>query len=135
MIYVLEDNDDRIRQFRAAAAEVAPEMRVIVWRSAHTMIADLIDGLEHAKVISLDHDLNPQPGDTEDPGTGYDLAKMLAELIPCCLIIIHTSNMERGQWMEGALHSAGWRHERVYPTSDQWIDRQWKPLVRRLLKQ
>jgi hypothetical protein len=46
MIYILEDNDDRIERFRAAAASVAPHMTVRFWRSAHAMIADLVDGLD-----------------------------------------------------------------------------------------
>jgi hypothetical protein len=132
MIYILEDNDERIRQFRAAAAAVAPDVPVRFWRSAHAMIADLLDGLEHASIISLDHDLNPIEGEA-DPGTGYDVAQLLEELIPCCPIVIHTSNGERGTWMEGALQRAGWQYDRVYPFGDDWIAKHWAPVVRRRL--
>ena len=132
MIYVLEDNEDRVRQFRAAAAAVAPDVPVRFWRSAHAMIADLVDSLEHAAIISLDHDLN-RFADEPDPGTGYDVANLLAELIPCCPIIIHTSNAERGTWMEGALQRAGWQYERVYPFGDDWIAKEWTAAVRRRL--
>lgn len=133
MIYILEDNDDRIGQFRAAAATVAPGVPVKFWRRAHAMIADLVDGLEHASVLSLDHDLNSLPGDADDPGTGYDVAKLLEQLIPCCPVIIHTSNAERGTWMEGALSHAGWRYDRVYPFGDDWIETQWAPVLRKCL--
>ena len=132
MIYILEDNDDRVRQFRAAAAAVAPHLPVRVWRCAHAMISELTDGLEYASLISLDHDLNREPGQP-DPGTGYDVAQLLQELIPCCPIIIHTSNGERGTWMEGALQHAGWQYDRVYPTGDDWIATAWAPTVRRRL--
>ena len=130
MICILEDNEDRIRQFHAASAAIAPDMPIRIWRSAHAMIADLPECLEHAVVISLDHDLNRDPA---DPGTGYDLAKLLAELIPCCPVIIHTSNAERGTWMEGELSRAGWRYDRVYPFGDDWIEKDWAATLRRLL--
>jgi hypothetical protein len=132
MIYILEDNDERIRQFRAAAAAVAPGVPVRFWRSAPEMIADLLDGLEHASIISLDHDLN-RFGNEPDPGTGYDVARVLGELIPCCPVVIHTSNGERGTWMEGALQRAGWHYDRVYPFGDDWIEKDWAPVVRRRL--
>jgi hypothetical protein len=134
MIYILEDNDERVRRFRAAAAVVAPGLPIRFWRSAPVMISDLVDALEYASLISLDHDLNPLPGDTADPGTGSDVAKLLGELIPCCPIIIHTSNGDRGTWMEGALSRAGWRFDRVYPFEDDWIEKQWAPLLRRRLR-
>ena len=97
------------------------------------MMVDLTDCLEHASLISLDHDLNRLPGDADDPGCGYDVAKLLAELIPCCPVIIHTSNGERGTWMEGALGSTGWQYDRVYPYGDDWIEKQWAPVLRRRL--
>ena len=133
MILILEDNEDRISQFKAAASQIAPNIPVRFWRNAHEMIADLVGGLEKASVISLDHDLIPPPGDSTDPGTGYDVAKLLGELIPCCPIIIHTSNADRGLWMEGALARAGWLYERVYPFGDRWIANEWARTLKKLL--
>jgi hypothetical protein len=133
MICILEDNDERVRQFQAAAAAIAPDLPVRIWRSARTMMADLTECLEHATIISLDNDLNPLPSDADDPGSGYDVAKLLEELIPCCPIIIHTSNAERGRWIEGALSMSGWTYDRVYPFGDDWIAKDWTPLVRRRL--
>ena len=92
------------------------------------MIGDLAAGLEQAAIISLDHDLN-RVGDEPDPGTGYELA----ELIPCCPVVIHTSNGDRGTWMEGALQRAGWQYDRVYPFGDDWIAKHWAPVIRRRL--
>lgn len=132
MIYILEDNDERVRQFREAVARISPDLPVRFWRDAHAMIADLSDCLEHASLISLDHDLNRPPGEG-DPGTGYDVAQLLEELIPCCPVVIHTSNGERGTWMEGALTRAGWQYDRVYPHGDDWIEQAWAPVVRRRL--
>ena len=132
MIYILEDNEDRMRQFRAATAEIAPDLPVRFWRNAHTMIDDLMGGLEHASIISLDHDLNCLDGEA-DPGTGYDVANLLGELIPCCPVVIHTSNTERGSWMEGALQQAGWEYDRVYPFEDDWIAKDWSRVIRQRL--
>jgi hypothetical protein len=84
--------------------------------------------------MSLDHDLRSNDR-ASDPGCGYDVAKVLGELIPCCPIIIHTSNGERGTWMEGELSRAGWSYARVYPLEDDWIEREWGPLVEKLLSQ
>jgi hypothetical protein len=134
MIYILEDDEDRIRRFQAAAAKVAPELPVRFWRNAHAMIADLVDGLEHASIISLDHDLVRLPTDESDPGTGYDVAEVLEELIPCCRIIIHTSNAERGGWMEGVLSRAGWEFDRVLPLGDDWIEKEWAQIVQKRLR-
>jgi hypothetical protein len=61
------------------------------------------------------------------------VAKLLGELIPCCPIVIRTSNGERGTWMEGELSIAGWQFDRVYPFGDDWIEKHWAPLVRRRL--
>ena len=130
MILILEDNDDRVRRFTAAAGAVAPGVPVRVWRSAHAMIADLGDCLEHGRIISLDHDLNRMPSDADDPGCGYDVAQLLAELIPCCPVVIHTSNGERGTWMEGELTRSGWSYDRVYPFGDDWVETQWTAVVR-----
>jgi hypothetical protein len=132
-ILILEDNEDRIRQFRVAAGTIAPDLPVRVWRSAPTMIADLADCLEYAAIISLDHDLMHLPGDIDDPGSGYDVTKLLSELIPVCPVIIHTSNAERRNWMVGALSMGGWQFDCVYPSGDDWIEREWAPLVRQRL--
>lgn len=133
MICILEDNEERVRQFRATAARVAPDMPVRIWRSAHAMIAELPECLPNVLLISLDHDLNRMPSDADDPRSGYDVAKLLEELTPCCPVIIHTSNSERGTWMEGALSLGGWRYDRVAPFGDDWIEKEWAPLARRLL--
>ena len=129
MILILEDNDDRTRRFIATAGAIAPGVPVRVWRIAHAMIDDLLDTLEHARLISLDHDLNQLPCEA-DPGCGYDVVKLMAELIPCCPVIIHTSNGERGSWMEGELTRAGWTYDRVYPFGDDWFETQWEAVVR-----
>lgn len=133
VIFILEDNLQRVAQFRAAAELVAPGVPLRVWGSAHAMIRDLVDCLEHATVISLDHDLKRVDGEY-DPGTGYDVAALLGELIPWCPVTIHTSNGEGGRWMGGALALRGWQFERVYPDEKDWVFTRWACVLRRMLK-
>jgi hypothetical protein len=49
-------------------------------------------------------------------------------------VIVHSSNGERSTWMAGAFDLAGWRHRRVPPFGDDWIETSWRQAVRRLLK-
>jgi hypothetical protein len=134
VILILEDNEQRVRQFRDAAATIAPGVPVRMWHDAKDMMRDLVNCLEHARVISLDHDLVERPGASADPGTGYDVVKFLCELIPVCPLIVHTSNAERGTWMVGELSRSRWAYDRVYPLGDTWIYEAWAPAVSRMLK-
>ena len=135
MICLLEDDATRVEQFHSAAALAAPNIPVHVWSDAGQMLRELPDYLDRIVLMSLDHDLRRSDGAMQDPGCGYDVAKVLGELIPCCPIIIHTSNGEPGTWMEGELSRAGWVYERVHPFGDDWIAKQWAPLVQRMLRE
>ncbi|MGC3961054.1 MAG: hypothetical protein QM813_24915 [Verrucomicrobiota bacterium] len=44
------------------------------------MIAECEPFFPTTVLISLDHDLNPMPGATVDPGTGVDVAQFLGDL-------------------------------------------------------
>jgi hypothetical protein len=135
MIYILEDNDDRTIQFKMAAASIAPGIRVRVWQSATRMIEELKDSEEIPSLISLDHDLIPSPNAIDDPGTGLDVAKMFAKLIPFCPVIVHTSNAPAGASMVYELSRAGWHVERIYPIGDDWISHDWSQTVQKYLDQ
>jgi hypothetical protein len=132
---MLEDNADRIKRFTAVVRLLDPALPLLVWRNAWTMIQEVEAHLPAASLISLDHDLDPEEGDTDDPGTGWDLTKFLAALPPVCPVIIHTSNGTRATWMSGEFDLGGWRYYRVPPLGDDWIERDWRRRVRRLLKQ
>lgn len=134
MICVLEDDASRVEKFRAVTARIAPNATLRIWPDANRMLSELPDCLDRVVVISLDHDLHPTSNVAADPGSGYDVAKVLGELIPCCPIIIHTSNGERGTWMEGELSRAGWKYARVHPFGDDWIENEWAALVQRFLR-
>jgi hypothetical protein len=134
MLLMLEDNAERVQRFRAALQQIDPALELRLWRSAWVMLREMPALLPAARLISLDHDLDPEEGDPSDPGTGWDVTKVLAELPPTCPVIIHTSNGERATWMMGELELGGWEFHRLPPLGDDWIERDWRRLVRRLLK-
>lgn len=132
-LFLLEDNTDRIAAFETAVRELGKDWQVRVWRDAGTMLADCEDGLDEAHLISLDHDLNPQPGSTRDPGTGLEVAVWLASYFPICPVIIHSTNADRAWSMHNELRFAGWTVERVGPIGNDWIRKLWLPKARELL--
>jgi hypothetical protein len=134
MLLMLEDNADRIQRFTAALQRIDPTLTMRVWRNAWTMVREVELLLSSARIISLDHDLDPEESTSDDPGTGWDLTKVLAALPPACPVIIHTSNGERAAWMCGEFELGGWEHHRIPPLGDDWIERDWRRLVQRLLK-
>jgi len=134
MLLMLEDNAERIERFTATLRLVDPALELRVWRNAWTMLREVEPLLPAAVLLCLDHDLDPDPGSTQDPGTGWDVAQRLASLPPACPVIIHTSNAERGTWMEGEFDLGGWKFHRIAPLGDNWIEQDWGRLVRRLLK-
>src|SRR5207237_9998450 len=92
VIRMLEDNAERVERFVAVLARVAPGVELRLWRDAWKMIREAPPLLASARLISLDHDLDPEREGADDPGTGWDLTKVLAALPPCCPVIVHTSN-------------------------------------------
>ncbi|MCB1128417.1 MAG: hypothetical protein KDM81_18120, partial [Verrucomicrobiae bacterium] len=61
-ILLLEDDNDRIAAFEAAAPELGREWQIKVWHDAPTMLAEFEACFHMTHLISLDHDLNPRPG-------------------------------------------------------------------------
>ncbi len=82
MLLMLEDDHERMERFQAALQSLDSGMPLIVWRSARKMIAEVEPFLSSARLISLDHDLEPIEGETDDPGDGIDVARFLAERPP-----------------------------------------------------
>jgi hypothetical protein len=117
----------------AALRTVAPTMSVMVWKSANRMIRELEPVLPTARLISLDHDLEPVDSEIEDPGDGVDVAKFVAIRPPVCPVIIHSSNRSRSDWMIGEFELGGWNYRRVAPIGDDWIESYWRAVVAELL--
>ncbi|MES1181120.1 MAG: hypothetical protein ABUL66_04590 [Verrucomicrobiota bacterium] len=75
-LLLLEDNAERIAAFAAVLPELGSDWRIQAWRDAPTMLAECEDYFADTHLVSLDHDLNPQPDATRDPGTGLEVAKL-----------------------------------------------------------
>jgi hypothetical protein len=113
--------------------ELAPDMPLRVWRDAHAMIREAGSLLPSTILISLDHDLEPYLG-SSDPGDGYMVAQWLVSQPIVRPVIVHSSNGERSTWMAGAFDLGRWRHYRIAPLGDDWVEVDWRRLVSRLLK-
>src|SRR5882724_7945762 len=99
------------------------------------MIAECAEFFPNAALICLDHDLNPQPGVTTDPGTGLDVANYLADFLPVCPVLIHSSNTDRVYSMSNEFRFAGWVVDRVGPLGTGWIETTWLRRAGELLKE
>lgn len=133
VILILEDNEERIAAFSSVVAGMVPECELRLWRDARSFMAEARDWLPRALLISLDHDLNPQPGATHDPGTGLEVATWLAQQTPVCPVIVHSSNHERVESMINELRFGGWAWDRVGPWGDAWIGGTWRRKAEALL--
>jgi ADP-ribosylglycohydrolase len=132
-ILILEDNDERIAAFQKTVASLGDGFELRVWRDAPSMIAECEAFFPTTALISLDHDLNPMPGATVDPGTGVDIARFLGDFMPVCPVLIHSSNTDRVYSMHNELRFAGWMADRVGPIGTDWIETSWLRSARRLL--
>jgi hypothetical protein len=133
VLLLLEDNAERVERFAAVLRALDPALPLRVWRDAHAMVREAGPLLSSAALLSLDHDLEPGPG-APDPGDGYLVARWLVSQPVVRPVIVHSSNGERSSWMAGVFDLAGWRHWRVAPLGDDWVESDWRRVVRRLLK-
>jgi hypothetical protein len=132
VLLLLEDNAERLERFAAVLRTIEPGLPVRVWRDARVMIREAGPLLGSSRLISLDHDLEPEPGEP-DLGDGYLVVKWLVSQPTVRPVIIHSSNSERSAWMAGEFDLAGWRHWRVAPLGDDWIESDWRLVVEGLL--
>jgi len=134
MILMLEDNAERVERFTRTLTRFDPPPELRIWRCAWTMIREAEPLLSQTRLISLDHDLDPIDEQSPDPGTGWDFTKWLAARSPVCPVIVHTSNTDRGNWMMGEFELGRWKHHRIAPIGDDWIEYDRRRLVRRLMR-
>src|SRR5262245_55439208 len=134
-ILILEDNEERILKFQVVVASFGPDFEAKVWRDVHSMISECEAFFSTTALISLDHDLVPQPGVDTDPGTGLEVAEFLADFLPFCPVLIHSSNTDRAYSMHNELRFAGWVVDRVGPIGNDWIEKTWSQSIRKLLSE
>jgi hypothetical protein len=129
---LLEDNAERLARFVAVLQAIDPTLPLRAWRDAHAMIREAGPLLSSTRLISLDHDLEPELGEP-DLGDGYIVTKWLVSQPMVRPVIVHSSNSERAAWMAGEFDLARWRHWRVAPLGEDWIESDWRQVVARLL--
>jgi hypothetical protein len=133
VILLLEDDTDRVLRFTRALRAIDRSLAMRVWRSAWDMSREVDAYLANARLISLDHDLDPPPGETSDPGDGLAAVRALVRFPQTCPVIIHSSNRTRSEWMAGEFELAGWAYRRVAPIGENWIEEYWQSVVRELI--
>lgn len=132
-ILILEDNDERIAAFQKTISTSGSGFELKIWHDAPSMIAECEEFFPNAALISLDHDLNPRPGATCDPGTGLDMARFLADFLPVCPVLIHSSNTDKVYSMINELRFSHWIVDRVGPIGTDWIETSWLRKVREMI--
>jgi ADP-ribosylglycohydrolase len=132
-ILILEDNEERIAAFEKAVAFLGDAFELKVWTDAPAMCRDCEKYFPTAALISLDHDLNPLPGLTDDPGCGLDVARFLSDFMPACPVLVHSSNTDRVYSMLNELRFSGWITDHVGPIGADWIANSWLQHARHLL--
>src|SRR5205823_3187457 len=70
-----------------------------------------------------------------DPGTGLEVARFLADFMPACPVLLHSSNVDRVYSMHNDLRFAGWMVDRVGPLGSDWIETSWLRRARELIAQ
>ena len=133
-ILILEDNEERIADFTQAVRQLGDGYEVKFWREAHSMCKDCEAFFSTTVLVSLDHDLNAAPGSNGDPGCGLDVAKFLADFLPVCPVLLHSSNTDRVYSMLNEFRFAGWTVDRVGPLGAGWVSTSWLQRVRDMLQ-
>ncbi|MFO0967307.1 MAG: cyclic-phosphate processing receiver domain-containing protein [Gemmataceae bacterium] len=134
---VLEDNTDRQREMESL-------LRDRFFTYEHHFFSDpaesarfLEEHLGETILISLDHDMELIPtsdGRVRDPGSGRQVAEMLATKPPTCPIVFHSTNANAVEAMKLILTDAGWGAYSVTPFGNlEWIGKQWLPTVRKAI--
>ena len=114
--------------------QLGPDYELKVWSDAHSMCAECEAYFPDAALISLDHDLNPQPGAKDDPGTGVDVARFIGDFLPACPAMVHSQNMERVWSMYNELRFAGWIVQQAGGMGTDWSETAWLRQARELLE-
>ncbi len=132
-ILILEDNDARVAAFQRTREALGPDYELKVWRDANLMRAECEKYFPTTVLISLDHDLNPAPGEKSDPGCGMDAARFLGDFLPVCPVILHSQNVELIWSMHNELRFAGWNVCQAGSLGSDWSEKHWSKRAMELL--
>ena len=121
MIFILEDNDERIDNFKAALGHIACHVEKTVPES--------IDWLSRNEgeilLFSLDNDLYV-PEYHGDAGEGWELCEWILANLTKHPLLIHSTNIHAADKMQNACNRAGWECRTIPPYNGfEWIHDSW----------
>jgi len=129
MIFILEDNDDRIAAFKEVLGDLPHHFE----RTVPQAISWLEQHKDQVILYSLDNDLIVMDFDG-DEGEGWELCDWILANAPRMPIICHTTNSHAAWKMECACSEAKWRFERVAPyLAFEWIAESWIQTVKNVI--
>lgn len=130
MIFILEDNDDRIAGFHEQLGAVPHHVE----RTVPDAIAWLSEHDAQVTLYCLDNDLYV-PDFDGDPGEGWQLCDWLLANRAKAPILVHSTNSNAATRMELAAGVAGWELQRVAPyLGMQWIGESWIAAVHAIVR-
>jgi len=125
MLFILEDNEDRIAAFEDVLAGRPHHIEVAVPES----IEWLSENKESVTLYSLDNDLI-LPKYTGDEGEGWQLCEWILQNGREAPIICHTTNTHAAAKMQQACMDAKWEFLRVVPYGGtEWIHGAWSRVL------
>jgi CheY-like chemotaxis protein len=132
LVFLLEDNADRVREMAEVLEALLPQHNVVVYARADEAVSEFDRLQPHIELCSLDHDLLVEPDD--DAGDGRTITDAMACRAATCAVIVHTSNAPAGNAMVHTLQLGDWPVWRVYPLNDlAWIAGEWKATIQKLI--
>lgn len=136
-IVILEDNAERREEMNVFLRDRFYTFESVFFTNPQDCNTYLEKHLFETILICLDHDIeliDQGNGNLIDPGTGRDVAEMLAKRKPNCPILFHSTNSHAVHAMKDLLEESGWSTYSVSPWGGvEWIKASWYPTVRKLL--
>jgi hypothetical protein len=129
MIFILEDNYDRIENFKIALGSTENHTE----RTVPDAINWLSANVDRVILFSLDNDLYV-PEFEGDEGEGWQLCEWILSNSPKRPLLIHTTNFTAATKMETSCADAGWDFMRIIPYNGfDWIHQSWIKAVREMI--
>ena len=129
LLFMLEDEHDRIRRFAAIISRHHPAAQIVNSRTAPDFIAAWQQLDATPDLICLDHDLFTDTPEEPDPGDGRDVSHFLCAQPPLCPALIHSTNSIAAESMLYSMRDAGWTVQRLLPIGEHWIEEDWYPMA------
>lgn len=129
MIFILEDNLERIENFKMALGSIESHIERTVTESIEWLNANV----KSVCLFSLDNDLYV-PKYEGDAGEGWQLCEWIISNSYKRPFLIHTTNVTAAAKMEMKCTDAGWQSIRIPPyNSFEWIHQSWIEAVKKAI--